>query len=110
LKARGWYRGKGSHKPEVEVRLQNVSSGPWGARIQVYDPITHSTLDVALTRNEADYVSQKIVANRGRAPMAMIEDDPPRCDGCHMNPDVCTCEFSAIATPAATPEKAGGGR
>ncbi len=91
MKARGWYKGKGSHKEAVPARIVNVVRGPWGARIVVGNSEAGSRdyFELTLDPSEAVALSRKIGPE-----IWPSTDGPERCEVCFMNPDVCICEAS----------------
>ncbi len=66
MKARGWYKGKGSHKEAVPARITNVVRGPWGARIVIASSESGSrdSFDITLEPAEADDLAQKLTSTR----------------------------------------------
>lgn len=63
MKARGWYKGKGAHKPEVQVRITNVVSAAWGARIVVANSESGSRdcFTLTLDATEAKWLARELL-------------------------------------------------
>jgi hypothetical protein len=108
MKARGWYKGKGSHKKEVSARIVHVVRGPWGARIAIWsaEHASRECFELTLTPAESDDLAARLGGAKARSRVS-TDDEPQQCDTCGLNPDVCMCDGASTPPGPGTPPQGG---
>jgi hypothetical protein len=77
VKARGWYKDKGSHKKDVSVEMVDVVVGDWGARMRLRSMLNRrESFSIEMGRDEVDALVRRLCIDRAQGPVSAPGESP----------------------------------